>query len=215
MNVRFVVVRPESKRKTFSVRLPITIGRSEEAKFRIQQDRVSRRHCEIFEQDGSVYLRDLGSTNGTFLNGELVAASTRHPLEPGVLVRVGSLEFRVEFEAAGAAVAAPVAVAADEPTVSVAKAADSVHLEVEHVEEPLQAVEPAVAEPAVAEAEPPAEGLDFLTVERPAVAQEAIEIEAPGEAAGPADEAFGFLGGEGKPAREADDDLGDFLKGLG
>ena len=133
MNVRFVVTKPVSKATTFSVRLPLLVGRSEEARFRIQQDRVSRKHCEFFEQDGGVYLRDLGSTNGTFLNGELIETSAKVPLEPGAIVQVGSLEFRVEFVAEATATPMPpfVDVDASDKTVGLSQAADSEHLKIE------------------------------------------------------------------------------------
>lgn len=211
MNVRLVVVRPESKRQTFSVRLPIVIGRSEEAKFRIQQDRVSRRHCELFAQDGGVYLRDLGSTNGTFLNGELVETSVKHPLEPGATVRVGSLEFRIEFESEGAAAPVPVVVDEGDRTVGVARADDSERLQVEHA-----ADAPALAAAPVLTAERPAEADRPPHVEVAADVTPRDEPEATGQSeAPPAADAFGFLAGsdESQPATD-DDHLGDFLKGL-
>lgn len=221
MNVRFVVTKPASKATTFPVRLPLLVGRSEEAKFRIQQDRVSRKHCEFFEQDGGVYLRDLGSTNGTFLNGELIETSAKVPLEPGAVVKIGSLEFRVEFDAAEAAAAPPQAVdeAEGDKTVGVADAADSEHLQIEHEAEPAQ--------------EPAEELPPILTAERPATADELPGIEvaeaatveevfvpagtepAAGEPAPLADDAFGFLAGDDEDKAAPDDDqLGDFLKGL-
>jgi predicted component of type VI protein secretion system len=98
MVVRFHVVAPAAKQRTFSVRLPILLGRGEEAKLRIQHDLVSRRHCEFFERQGQVYVRDLGSTNGTFLNDEQVPVSTKTAVPPGGLVRVGGLSFTVEYE---------------------------------------------------------------------------------------------------------------------
>jgi predicted component of type VI protein secretion system len=98
MVVRFHVVSPVEKKRTFTVRLPILLGRSEEAKFRIQHDLVSRKHCEFFERHGQVYVRDLGSTNGTFLNDEQVPASTKTVVPPGGIVRVGGLSFAVEYE---------------------------------------------------------------------------------------------------------------------
>ena len=98
MLVRFVVVEPESKRGSHAVRLPILVGRSREAKFRIQHERVSRRHCEFTVDDGVVFVRDLGSTNGTHLEG--TAVSTDHPtrVPPGALLRVGSIGFLVEYD---------------------------------------------------------------------------------------------------------------------
>jgi pSer/pThr/pTyr-binding forkhead associated (FHA) protein len=98
MIVRFVVVEPESKKGCHTVRLPLVVGRSREAKFRIQQERVSRRHCQFTAEDGVVFVRDLGSTNGTHLEGTVVPAD--HPLRvpPGGLVRVGSIGFLVEYD---------------------------------------------------------------------------------------------------------------------
>jgi pSer/pThr/pTyr-binding forkhead associated (FHA) protein len=97
MVVRFHVVSPVEKKRTFTVRLPILLGRGEEAKFRIQHDLVSRKHCELFEQQGWVYVRDLGSTNGTFLNDEQVPVSTKTVVPPGGIVRVGGLSFAVDY----------------------------------------------------------------------------------------------------------------------
>jgi predicted component of type VI protein secretion system len=98
MVVRFHVVSPAAKQRTFTVRLPILLGRGEEAKFRIQHDLVSRKHCEFFERHGQVFVRDLGSTNGTFLNDEQVPVSTKTSVPPGAVVRVGGLSFKVEYE---------------------------------------------------------------------------------------------------------------------
>lgn len=220
MNVRFVVTKPASKATTFPVRLPLLVGRSEEAKFRIQQDRVSRKHCEFFEQDGGVYLRDLGSTNGTFLNGELIETSAKVPLEPGAIVQVGSLEFRVEFDAAGpAAVSQPAVKEAEgDKTVGVAHAADSEHLKIEHAAE-----EPAVEPPAILTAERPASADESPIVE--VAAEPASEpvpeepfpmVETDSKESAPlADDAFGFLAGaDDAKAGPDDDQLGDFLKGL-
>lgn len=222
MNVQLVVTKPESKRKTFPVRLPLLVGRSEEAKFRIQQDRVSRKHCEFFEQGGAVYLRDLGSTNGTFLNGELIETSAKVPLESGSVVRVGSLEFRVEFDVSLATTAVrhpPGEVPADDRTVGLAEAADSEHLRVEHAaDEPAAEPEPEHESEAVAEVE------DLLTAERAAPIDEPasaapvsddVPAAAPAADAPPVDDAFGFLADGADEQKQADDDqLGDFLKGL-
>ena len=98
MVVHFHVVSPVEKKRTFTVRLPILLGRGEEAKFRIQHDLVSRKHCELFERQGWVYVRDLGSTNGTFLNDEQVPVSTKTVVPPGGIVRVGGLSFAVDYQ---------------------------------------------------------------------------------------------------------------------
>lgn len=96
------IVAPKSKRGSFKVRLPLLVGRGEDAKFRIQHHQVSRRHCEIFAGDGpAVFMRDLGSTNGTFLDGEQIPTSSRTAVRSGGLVRVGKVAFVVEYDQPG------------------------------------------------------------------------------------------------------------------
>jgi len=97
MVVRFHVVLPAANRRTLTVRLPILLGRGEEAKFRIQHHLVSRRHCEFFEHSGHLCVRDLGSTNGTFLDEQPVPPSTQTVVVPGATVRVGGLSFTVDY----------------------------------------------------------------------------------------------------------------------
>lgn len=99
VNVHFVILRPESRRGRHAVRLPLLVGRGLEAKFRIQQERVSRRHCEFTAADGIVLVRDLGSRNGTLLDGVPVPVDACASVRPGAVLRVGSLEFRVEYDA--------------------------------------------------------------------------------------------------------------------
>lgn len=99
MIVHFVILEPAAHRGRHAVRLPLIVGRSREAKFRIQQDRVSRRHCEFFATGGSVHLRDLSSRNGTLLSGVRVPADVPTPVPAGAVVRVGSIEFAVEYDA--------------------------------------------------------------------------------------------------------------------
>lgn len=50
-------------------------------------DNVSRRHAELDFSDGQLWITDLGSANGTFINGERLAPRIRHGLKPGMLVR--------------------------------------------------------------------------------------------------------------------------------
>ncbi|HXG76967.1 MAG TPA: DUF3662 and FHA domain-containing protein [Gaiellaceae bacterium] len=67
----------------------VVLGRSREADVRVSDVNVSRRHAEIRREDGSYWLVDLGSTNGTLLNGRRVA---RERLDDGDVITLGSTE---------------------------------------------------------------------------------------------------------------------------
>lgn len=122
MIVRFVVIAPKTHACTREVRLPVLIGRSEEAKFRIRDDRISRRHCELTAEDGIVRIRDLGSTNGTFLNDEQLAKDDSAEVPPDAVVRVGSCHFRVEYDSPTAQTAIAPADVDQEPEAAAAAA---------------------------------------------------------------------------------------------
>jgi hypothetical protein len=72
----------------------IRIGRGETSDVLIDNVSVSRRHAEIREESGAWLLRDLGSSNGTFLNGQRVHAD--QPLRPGDEISLG--KFSILFE---------------------------------------------------------------------------------------------------------------------
>ncbi len=69
------------------------IGRETDCQLRPNSELVSRHHCVFTVDDFSARLRDLGSTNGTMVNGERIRKEV--VLQPGDKVIVGSLEFRV------------------------------------------------------------------------------------------------------------------------
>src|SRR5438874_7623356 len=72
-----------------------TIGRVEDNTFQISEPSVSSHHCEILLRGPEVVVRDLNSTNGTYINGEKVTESV---LKPGQVLRLGQIEMRLETE---------------------------------------------------------------------------------------------------------------------
>ncbi len=98
------------------------IGREEDCHLRPNSDLVSRHHCVFTVDDFTVRLRDLGSTNGTFVNGERVQGQV--VLEPGDHVSVGKLSFEIVIRK-GAPVSAPVASQSDDSSSSVMDAVPS------------------------------------------------------------------------------------------
>ena len=70
------------------------IGREEDCQLRPNSELVSRHHCVFTNDDFTVRLRDLGSTNGTKVNGQRL---TRGALLPGDELAFGSQKFRVHL----------------------------------------------------------------------------------------------------------------------
>ena len=68
----------------------ITIGRDLERQINVPHESVSRLHAQIVRQQSGYFLSDLNSSNGTYLNGELLLAPSL--LAPGDIVRIGFIE---------------------------------------------------------------------------------------------------------------------------
>jgi pSer/pThr/pTyr-binding forkhead associated (FHA) protein len=85
-----------------------TIGRVEDNTFQIAEPSVSSHHCEVHLRGHEIFIRDLNSTNGTFIGGEKIAEGV---LKPGQTLRLGNVELRLEAEG-GTAPATPAAPAA-------------------------------------------------------------------------------------------------------
>src|SRR5947209_18618036 len=102
MDVRLVIEK--GRTRTREVRLPAEesiIGRQRGCTVRIPSAEVSRRHCVLRLEDGYLSIQDLGSVNGTFLNGMRVV--NREVVRPGDHLEVGPVRFVVEYELTPAA----------------------------------------------------------------------------------------------------------------
>ena len=73
---------------------PLVIGRSPDVDVVINDSGVSRRHAEVWRTTEGVAVRDLESTNGTFVNGHRISAVSLSPRDDVV---VGALHFRIEL----------------------------------------------------------------------------------------------------------------------
>ena len=70
------------------------LGRGDAAEIRLEDPFASGRHARVIAQGGIVVIEDLGSTNGTYLNEELLQGP--QPLHHGDRVRIGDSEFTYE-----------------------------------------------------------------------------------------------------------------------
>ena len=73
-----------------------TVGRVEDNTFQIAEPSVSSHHCEVLLRGSEVVVRDLNSTNGTYINGDKI---TERVIKPGQILRLGQVELRLETDA--------------------------------------------------------------------------------------------------------------------
>ena len=79
---------------TFDIGEGATMGRSDGAAIRVDDPFASSAHARIFPRGEYMYLEDMGSTNGTYLNGRQVKATER--LKMADVIRIGDSEYRYE-----------------------------------------------------------------------------------------------------------------------
>ncbi len=89
------------------------IGRNPTNDFRVSESSISSFHCEIYLTDRVATVRDVGSTNGTFVAGNRV---TECRLDLGQILRLGNAEFKLEETTANAAEAPFNMVPSNDPT---------------------------------------------------------------------------------------------------
>jgi len=95
MDHQLLVVRGRSASEIIKLEEGVTIvGRHDECHLKIKSSQVSRQHCHLFEKKGLLLVKDLGSANGTFVNGKRV--KDQQVLEPGDELTIGDVQLRVE-----------------------------------------------------------------------------------------------------------------------
>ena len=85
------LLKPDTPGESLTLNeLPITIGRAPSASVRISDRWLSREHCTIYRDDNSLVVRDLGSTHGTYVNGQQVQEAI---LRSGDRISIGLTTF--------------------------------------------------------------------------------------------------------------------------
>lgn len=96
MVVQLVMFRGDGDNRPFTLRKEITIiGRREDCDLRIAVGDVSRKHCRVIQTDDSIEIEDLGSSNGTFVNGNKVQRSA---LAAGDTIQIGPVVFVIQVD---------------------------------------------------------------------------------------------------------------------
>jgi pSer/pThr/pTyr-binding forkhead associated (FHA) protein len=97
MQVVLVMFRAEGERRSFSIPREVTIvGRREDCDLRIPVSEVSRKHCKFIKDGDVLRVEDMGSSNGTYHNGQRIQGSME--VHPGDSIEVGPVIFVVQID---------------------------------------------------------------------------------------------------------------------
>ena len=96
MDVNLILLKKNSSQKAFPLSSGVTvIGRRHDCDLRIPLMSVSRRHCQLNRDEGILKIRDLGSRNGTYLNGKRIDEAV---IQAGDYIEVGPLKFVLQID---------------------------------------------------------------------------------------------------------------------
>jgi pSer/pThr/pTyr-binding forkhead associated (FHA) protein len=96
VEAKLIVIEGDALARQYDLQLPTIIGRSRRTDLTLGHPLVSRQHCEVFEANGVLMVRDLGSLNGTFV-GQTRIAEQAMPVKPGDLLSVGPVTFQAVY----------------------------------------------------------------------------------------------------------------------
>jgi predicted component of type VI protein secretion system len=96
MQAVLVMIRSDGERRSFSIARDMTVvGRREDCDLRIPLGEISRKHCRLVRDGEALRLEDLGSSNGTFHNGERIQESI---LGAGDTIQIGPVVFVLQLD---------------------------------------------------------------------------------------------------------------------
>ncbi|HBG26305.1 MAG: hypothetical protein A2Y10_01915 [Planctomycetes bacterium GWF2_41_51] len=97
MNVSLILHKKNGSKKVLPIRNKATIlGRRNDCDLCIPLQVVSRRHCQLSQESNSLKIRDLKSSNGTFVNGSKIDKEAQ--AGPGDRIQIGPLTFTVQID---------------------------------------------------------------------------------------------------------------------
>ena len=106
MDVNLVLFKKSGSRRDFRLPSNVTvIGRRQDCDLCIPLMVVSRKHCEINKVKGRLTIRDLGSSNGTYINGKRITEEAE--VKPGDYLQIGPLAFGLQIDGTPEHIAVP------------------------------------------------------------------------------------------------------------
>ena len=98
MKIRLEISHGQASVRNIALGPDSTIGRSSSCSLRIAANVVSRRHCRIHVAGSDVFLRDLNSSNGTFIDGQRIPPDQDVSLPAGCELSIGGIVFTVQYD---------------------------------------------------------------------------------------------------------------------
>src|SRR5262245_51223204 len=86
-----LVITDNEGSRTLALEREVKAGRLAENEIHLKVPEASRHHCRFFEEKGSWFVEDMGSSNGTLVNGRKVS---KFELQDGDLISVGAVTMR-------------------------------------------------------------------------------------------------------------------------
>src|SRR3954462_7119941 len=100
VSANFIVKAPSGLEKAYPMgQMTLTIGRSDQCGISVKDSSMAGRHAEIKKSEGDITVRDLGSANGIYLNGERIDEAE---LYDGDVLRLGQTSIRIDLRGGGA-----------------------------------------------------------------------------------------------------------------
>ena len=96
LDAKLVIVGGGDSTVEYLLSLPASIGRGQENDIPLPHPLVSRKHCELFEREGQLFVRDSDSLNGTFIGNQPVEGEG--VVSAGQLLTVGTVTFRIVID---------------------------------------------------------------------------------------------------------------------
>ncbi len=98
MKIYLSVQSPSKTAKSVTLTKKTLVGRASDCDLKLKSDLVSRYHCKIFLTDSVALVHDLGSSNGTFIDGKKLTPKRDTKLAPGCLLSIADVSFRVDYD---------------------------------------------------------------------------------------------------------------------
>jgi len=98
MKIRLSLQNGSKKLKSMTLTKTTLVGRSADCDLKLKSDLVSRHHCRIVLTESVALVHDLGSSNGTFIDGNRVTPKRDTKLLPGCVLSIADVSFRIDYD---------------------------------------------------------------------------------------------------------------------